>query len=61
MPIYEYKCNLCKNEFEIIQKITDKPEAICPKCDSDNVNRLISKNTFRLKGNGWYETDYKNK
>lgn len=61
MPVYEYKCNSCKNEFEIMQKITDEPEAICPECESEDTDRLISKCSFKLKGDGWYETDYKNK
>lgn len=61
MPVYEYRCKSCENEFEVMQKITEEPEAECPVCESDNVERLISKSTFKLNGTGWYETDYKNK
>jgi len=57
MPIYEYRCNSCHDEFEITQKITDAPLAACPKCEGA-VEKLISHSSFVLKGSGWYATDY---
>ncbi len=59
MPIYEYECPDCKFYTEVIQKITDKPLARCPSCGSRRFKRLISAPVFRLKGSGWYETDFK--
>jgi len=61
MPIYEYYCEVCKSNFELIQKISDKPAKKCIKCNkSTKVVKLVSAPGFRLKGGGWYETDFKN-
>ena len=59
MPIYEYKCSNCGHQFEKIQKFSDDPLKKCPKCDKNTLNKLISSPSFRLKGSGWYETDFK--
>ena len=59
MPIYDYKCSNCGYQVEIIQKISDKPLKICPKCGKSSFKKLISAPSFRLKGGGWYETDFK--
>ncbi|MFL2721303.1 MAG: FmdB family zinc ribbon protein [Gammaproteobacteria bacterium] len=59
MPIYEYKCSNCGHQFEKIQKFSDKPSKVCPKCSTDGLKKLISSPSFRLKGSGWYETDFK--
>ena len=59
MPIYEYKCLKCEHQFEVIQRFSDNPVEICPKCKKNEVKKLISAPTFRLKGGGWYETDFK--
>ena len=59
MPIYDYKCSNCGHQVEIIQKISDKPLKICPKCGKSCFKKLISAPSFRLKGGGWYETDFK--
>jgi putative FmdB family regulatory protein len=59
MPIYEYRCSKC-GEFEVTQRITDKPLSKCPKCRS-KVSKLISNTSFQLKGSGWYVTDYAGK
>ena len=61
MPIYEYQCHACGYRFEELQKVTDAPLKICPKCQSEALNKLVSDSSFRLKGNGWYETDFKTK
>ncbi|MEE9614840.1 MAG: FmdB family zinc ribbon protein [Thermodesulfobacteriota bacterium] len=57
MPIYEYRCNECGKEFEMIQKFSDDPLTECIHC-SGSVDKLISKSSFHLKGSGWYATDY---
>tara|TARA_B100001029_G_C14765605_1_gene288344 strand:- start:317 stop:607 length:291 start_codon:yes stop_codon:yes gene_type:complete len=59
MPIYDYKCSKCENEIEIIQKISDKPKDVCPMCNKKGLKKQISAPSFRLKGSGWYETDFK--
>jgi putative FmdB family regulatory protein len=60
MPIYEYYCTDCSNEFEIMQKFSDPPMEHCPSC-SGKVHKLISRSAFHLKGSGWYVTDYARK
>ena len=59
MPIYEYKCLKCENQFEVIQRFTDNPVESCPECNNKSVQKLVSAPSFRLKGGGWYETDFK--
>lgn len=61
MPIYEYKCNNCGHEYELIQKMSDAPVTECEKCHENSAQRLVSAPGFQLKGTGWYETDFKNK
>lgn len=59
MPIYEYQCKSCGHEFEAMQKIVDDPLKECPACGDLELTKLISAAGFRLKGGGWYETDFK--
>jgi len=59
MPFYEYECPACKYYAEVLQKISDKPLTKCPSCGKKGFKRLISAPVFRLKGSGWYETDFK--
>jgi putative FmdB family regulatory protein len=59
MPIYEYQCQECEHLFDALQKINEKPLLDCPSCGEDALKRLISAPNFRLKGKGWYETDFK--
>ncbi len=59
MPIYEYRCESCGHELEALQKIADEPLTQCPACSRATLARLISAPRFRLKGSGWYETDFK--
>ena len=59
MPIYEYRCEHCGHEFEKIQKVSDAPLTDCPACGRPTLKKLISAAGFRLKGSGWYETDFK--
>ena len=59
MPIYEYKCLKCGHQFEVIQRFSDNPVESCPACNRKTVKKLVSAPSFRLKGGGWYETDFK--
>lgn len=59
MPIYEYQCQACGHEMEAWQKISDQPLRKCPECGKLKLQKLISAVGFRLKGGGWYETDFK--
>ncbi len=59
MPIYEYRCDNCGHEFETIQKVSEDPLKTCPACAEDGLRKKISAAGFRLKGGGWYETDFK--
>lgn len=59
MPIYEYRCKACGHETEALQKMSDKPLRKCPECGRLQLQKLISAPSFRLKGAGWYETDFK--
>ena len=61
MPIYEYKCDKCGYQFEILQKINAEPAKTCPKCNANSLRKLVSAAAFKLKGTGWYETDFRNK
>jgi putative FmdB family regulatory protein len=60
MPLYEYKCSRCKKTFEFLEKITSDPKTICPECGTQTLKRQISPAGFKLKGTGWYVTDFKN-
>jgi len=59
MPIYEYACQACGHEFEALQKVSDAPLRKCPDCGKPKLRKLLSAPAFRLKGGGWYETDFK--
>lgn len=59
MPFYEYQCNNCGHTLEAMQKITDAPLKKCPDCGKPQLRKLMSAPVFRLKGGGWYETDFK--
>jgi putative FmdB family regulatory protein len=59
MPFYEYECPSCHHHGEALQKISDAPLKTCPNCGKRGYKRLVSAPVFRLKGSGWYETDFK--
>ena len=59
MPFYEYQCRACGAQVEVLQKITDAPLKKCPECGKSRLVKLVSAPVFRLKGGGWYETDFK--
>ena len=59
MPIYEYACQRCDHRLDALQKISDDPLKECPECGEASLKKLLSAPRFRLKGDGWYETDFK--
>lgn len=59
MPIYEYQCKECGHRLEAIQKFSDAPLTDCPACQQAGLTKQLSAPSFRLKGGGWYETDFK--
>ena len=59
MPIYEYQCESCGHRLEKIQKMADAPLKDCPACETPSLKKQVSAPAFRLKGDGWYETDFK--
>jgi len=59
MPIYEYQCQACGHDMEVIQKMSDDALTDCPECGKPELKKLISAAGFQLKGSGWYETDFK--
>jgi len=59
MPFYEYECPHCGYHDEVLQKISDAPLKKCPSCGKNGLRKLMSAPVFRLKGSGWYETDFK--
>lgn len=59
MPIYEYACRACGHAFETMQKASEPRLTVCPACGEPQLRKLLSAPVFRLKGSGWYETDFK--
>jgi putative FmdB family regulatory protein len=59
MPIYEYQCESCGHALEALQRLSDDPLIDCPACTKPALKKHISAAGFRLKGGGWYETDFK--
>lgn len=60
MPLFDFKCMDCQHIWEQLIKNKDK-KIICPKCDSKNIEKMVSNFSIKFKGKGFYETDYKNK
>jgi len=61
VPIYEYQCEDCGHKFEVLQKISDALLTACPTCKQPRLRKMVTAAAFRLKGGGWYETDFKDK
>ena len=59
MPIYGYVCKSCEHRFDVLQKMSDDPLVHCPDCGDPSLQKELSAPKFRLKGSGWYETDFK--
>ena len=59
MPIYGYLCQACGHEFELMQKMSDPAPSVCPACGKPEVRKQLSAAGFKLKGSGWYATDFK--
>ena len=61
MPIYEYRCASCGHQQEFLQKVSDAPLKVCPKCGKPELAKMLTAAGFQLKGSGWYATDFRNK
>jgi putative FmdB family regulatory protein len=61
MPIYEYRCDSCGHQQEFLQKVSDAPLTVCPKCAKPTFKKMVTAAGFQLKGSGWYVTDFRNK
>ena len=61
MPIYEYRCDSCGHQQEFLQKVSDAPLTVCPKCGKPTFTKMVTAAGFQLKGSGWYVTDFRNK
>jgi putative FmdB family regulatory protein len=61
MPIYEYECSACGHRIEVIQKMSDSPLETCDNCSQPALRKMVSAAGFRLKGTGWYVTDFRDK
>ena len=59
MPIYEFECSACGDQFERLQKLSDADPTVCPQCGAERIKRRLTAPAFRLAGKGWYETDFK--
>ena len=60
MPIYQYQCTECGHGLEALQKMSDPKLVDCPSCEKPNLKKQVTAAAFKLKGTGWYETDFKN-
>ncbi|MFV9474506.1 FmdB family zinc ribbon protein [Advenella sp. RU8] len=59
MPIYAYKCSACGHEQDVLQKMSDEPLTVCPKCNQETYAKQVTAAGFQLKGTGWYVTDFR--
>jgi putative FmdB family regulatory protein len=59
VPIYEYQCEECGHKLEKLMKLSDPAPVTCPACEKPGLKKQVSAAAFRLKGSGWYETDFK--
>lgn len=58
MPMYEYRCKRCDDQFETRQSMSEDPLRTCAKCDQDTLVKVISSTSFKLAGKGWYADGY---
>ena len=59
MPIYAYRCESCGHSKDVLQKISDAPLTVCPQCGAASFKKQVTAAGFRLKGAGWYATDFR--
>ncbi len=59
MPLYEFECQHCRKISEFLMKLSDQPPTTCVHCSQGPMRKVVSKTNFVLKGQGWYETDFK--
>ncbi|MGB6241476.1 MAG: zinc ribbon domain-containing protein [Castellaniella sp.] len=59
MPIYVYRCSHCAHQQDVLQKMSDPRLTVCPSCGQETYEKQVTAAGFRLKGSGWYETDFR--
>ncbi len=59
VPIYAYKCSACGHEQDVLQKMSDPLLTDCPECQQSTYVKQVTAAGFRLKGTGWYVTDFR--
>lgn len=59
MPIYAYRCSTCGHAKDVLQRIADPVLSVCPACGAQTFAKQLTAARFRLKGTGWYATDFK--
>ncbi|MBT99567.1 MAG: FmdB family transcriptional regulator [Dehalococcoidia bacterium] len=57
MPRYDYRCESCKEEFELVQTFAEAGKGTCPKCSGAG-QRVYHAVPVIYKGSGFYTTDY---
>ncbi|MDA0264455.1 MAG: FmdB family transcriptional regulator [Chloroflexi bacterium] len=57
MPRYDYRCESCKTEFELVQSFAEAGKGICPECSGAG-QRVFHAVPVIYKGSGFYTTDY---
>jgi len=51
MPLYEYRCEGCQEQFELTQSINARPEdTVCPHCRAQKATRLMSSFASKIVG-----------
>ena len=59
MPFYEYQCQNCNYETEVMQSINADPLVKCPECGAEALRRKIFPAGMIFKGDGFYSTEYR--
>jgi putative FmdB family regulatory protein len=61
MPIYDFGCTSCGFKAELLRKISEPSQAVCPECSKETFMKMLSAPSFQLNGTGWYASDFKDK
>jgi putative FmdB family regulatory protein len=62
MPIYSYLCRACQSKMEVLAKMSDAPPQTCTHCGKQGqLDKLLARTAFQLKGDGWYHSNYEGK
>ncbi|MDU1727750.1 MAG: FmdB family zinc ribbon protein, partial [Cutibacterium avidum] len=56
MPTYQYRCNDCGHDLEVVQKFSDPSLTECPTCEGE-LRKVFNAVGEVFKGSGFYSTD----